>query len=187
MPYVACALLLLGFAWLVFRGLVRSQYRRHGSLRWGGTLLQLLVFCAWAFFSTLQLPATWPSSDVPGVLRVVGWTIFLGGLSAALLAGITLGGETSFGVTKPALKASGFYGVVRNPQVVGMGLALIGHTILWATWRLGGALFLYYPIAHMMVITEEEHLTRAIGDEYRVYQKRVPRYVPRRRRSGTAL
>lgn len=185
-PYVASALCLLGCAWLVFRGLVRHQYRSRASLTWWGTLSQLLVFCGWAYFSASQLPATWPDSDTPPILRMLGWTVFLGGLGGTLAAGVNLGFKASFGIEKPALSASGLYGLVRNPQVAAFGLALIGHTILWPTWRLGGALLLYFPIAHLMVVTEEEHLTRVLGERYRAYRKRVPRYMPGRRRGGAA-
>jgi protein-S-isoprenylcysteine O-methyltransferase Ste14 len=164
---------------MVFRGLVRRQYRRQGYLRWWETLLQLLVFCGWASFSLLQYPAAWPDSDLPWVVQAVGWTLLLGGLGSALVAGVHLGAGVSFGLAKPALNVSGVYGLVRNPQVVAMGLALIGHTLVWPTWRLSGALLLYFPIAHLMVITEEEHLARAFGEIYREYQRRVPRYVPK--------
>lgn len=180
MPYGAYALLLLVFAWLVFRRLVRQQYLLQGSLRMWATLLQLLVFCGWAYFSALQLPRAWPDSTMPWLIRAVGWTVFLVGVCCTLVAGLKLGVGQSFGLGKATLNVSGLYGLVRNPQVSAMGLALIGHTIVWPTWRLSGALLLYFPIAHLMVMTEEEHLSRAHGAAYRDYQKRVPRYVPLR-------
>jgi protein-S-isoprenylcysteine O-methyltransferase Ste14 len=181
-PYVAHGVLLLGSAWLVFRVLVRRQYRRYGSLRWWATLLQLLVFCGWAYFGSLQYPATSPDGATPWLLRAVGWTLFVGGLCATLAAGVNLGAEASFGVVRPVLKVSGLYGVVRNPQAAAMGLALIGHTMVWPTWRCLGVMLLYVSIVHLMVITEEEHLARSLGAAYRVYRNQVPRYVPGRRR-----
>jgi len=182
-PYVLSAMFVLGCAGLVFRELVRRQYQRHGRLRWWATLAQLLVFSMWAYFGYRQLPATWPASDVHWILRQIGWTFFVGGVSGTLLAGINLGAGTSFGVDRPTLEMSGFYRLVRNPQATAFGVALLGHMLVWPTWRLGGALFLYFPIVHLMVLAEEEHLARMLGDEYREYQLSVSRYLPGRRGS----
>lgn len=105
---------------------------------------------------------------------------------ATLAAGVRLGTGASFGVSAPALQASGLYGLVRNPQVSAMGIGLLGYLILWPTWRLIGVVLLYFPIAHLMVITEEEHLARTLRGRYQEYLTRVPRYVPRLRSSRRA-
>jgi protein-S-isoprenylcysteine O-methyltransferase Ste14 len=172
------ATLVLTCAVLVFRGVVRRQYQRHGRLRWWATLTQPLVFSLWAAFGYLQLPATWPDSDANRVLGAIGWVLFAGGVTVTLLAGIRLGAGPSFGVEQPSLRTSGLYRVVRNPQASAFGVALMGHTLIWPTWKLAGALLLYFPIVHLMVLAEEEHLARALGDTYREYQKAVPRYLP---------
>ncbi|RPI74831.1 MAG: hypothetical protein EHM45_17050 [Desulfobacteraceae bacterium] len=83
--YAISVVIILGFARIVFRGLVRRQYPRHGRLRWWATLAEV---------------------------------------------------ET------------------RRRHV------------------------LVLPDAHLMVLGEEEHLTRALEEEYRDYRQRIPRYLP---------
>jgi protein-S-isoprenylcysteine O-methyltransferase Ste14 len=176
-PYLASATFVLGFAALVFRVVVRREYRIRGHLRLRTSLCQLMAFLFWAYFGLQQLPASWPASGSPLILKVMGWPLFVGGFIAMLLAMVDLGFPTMFGLRRARAKMSGFYRISRNPQASGLLLALLGHTLLWPTWRLHGAFLLCVPMLHMMILTEEEHLTRTLGDEYSEYQRRVPRYL----------
>lgn len=176
-PYFVSAALVLGFAILVFRVLVRREYRTRGRLRLRTSLLQLLAFIFWAYFGYRQLPTAWPASDSHLIWRTLGWPLFVGGLIAMFAAMLNLGGATMFGLRRAKAKVSGLYRINRNPQVSAFLLALLGHSLLWPTWRLHGAMLLCLPMVHMMILTEEEHLTRALGNEYREYMRRVPRYL----------
>ena len=53
--------------------------------------------------------------------------------------------------------------------------------LLWKAigWPLfaGGFLAMFLAVLHMMILAEEEHLTRSLGDEYLEYRRRVPRYL----------
>ncbi len=45
-------------------------------------------------------------------------------------------------------------------------VAMIGYGLLWPTWQHVGSLILIGALAHMMVLTEEEHLRDVFGEEY---------------------
>jgi protein-S-isoprenylcysteine O-methyltransferase Ste14 len=76
----------------------------------------------------------------------------------------------------------GFYRYVRNPMYVGIGLVLIGEAILLASfsWKIvlyGTALFAIVNL--FIMLYEEPTLARQFGEEYLIYRKNVPRWIPR--------
>lgn len=80
------------------------------------------------------------------------------------------------------LVKSGPYSYSRNPQVVGWGLALLGAAI---AGRSSKALMLvgFYALIHRLhAPTEERHLERTFGNEYRRYLTETPRFVRLSRR-----
>ena len=83
----------------------------------------------------------------------------------------------AFGLEVNTLRRTGPYRLTRNPQLVGFGMVLVGALLLWPSWYTLGWLLLYPIVAHMMVLTEEEHLRDVFGEEYAAYCERVPRYL----------
>ena len=81
-----------------------------------------------------------------------------------------------------AMIQTGLYRLSRNPQIVGGSLLVIGSAVQWPSWYALGWVILYGAITHMMVLTEEEHLSAVHGEAYARYCERVPRYLgfPRR-------
>jgi len=83
---------------------------------------------------------------------------------------------------------SGPFAYVRNPLY-------IGNILLWAGFAVTARLLWLAPVAvallaaeyHWIVKWEEALLLARRGDEYRAYQRRVPRWIPRfgRRRPGS--
>jgi protein-S-isoprenylcysteine O-methyltransferase Ste14 len=53
---------------------------------------------------------------------------------------------------------------------------LLGCVILYPSWQAAAWTVLYGAIAHVMVLTEEEHLGRVFEEEYQLYCHQVPRY-----------
>lgn len=104
------------------------------------------------------------------------------GLASVIIAMSGLGLRRTFGQEVQALRQAGLYGLTRNPQIVGYGLVIAGSALLWPSWYALGWVGLYAVIAHLMVVTEEEHLRRVHGKDYARYCERVPRYLglPRR-------
>lgn len=67
------AFLLLGAAFVIFRVLVRRDYRRLGRLTPQVSLLEWVAILLWVGFAYLNRPADWPALHVGGAGRVIGW------------------------------------------------------------------------------------------------------------------
>lgn len=78
------------------------------------------------------------------------------------------------------LVVQGLYRWVRNPMYVGIGLVLMGETLLFGS----GSLLLYTLLVllacHLFVILyEEPTLRQRFGQAYEDYCRAVPRWIPR--------
>ena len=78
------------------------------------------------------------------------------------------------------LVVSGTYRYVRNPMISGVicilfGLALMFNTVCHVAWTI---LFTVVNMIYMPV-SEEPGLLNRFGDDYRLYQQHVPRWLPR--------
>lgn len=140
------------------------------------------MFALHANLSYLFVPGAWPALPPfpQNPLQVVlGLGLMVAGLAGVAIAMSGLGLRTIFGQRSDALRQSGLYGVTRNPQIVFYGVVVVGYALLWVSWGAVGWALLYVPIAHMMIVTEEEHLRRVHGKAYETYCERVPRYLVR--------
>lgn len=182
--YLISAFLLLVAAFVIFRIFVRSDYRRKGRLTPFSSFLETLIFFLWGTFTWIDLPSGWPPSDISPLLSVTGWILIIVGLVTLFITMAGFGLRRSPGQEVNVLKQSGFYRLSRNPQTVACALAVIGYAMLWPSWHTLGWVVLYAAIAHMMVLTEEEHLRNIFGDEYGHYCACVPRYLGVRKRSN---
>lgn len=82
------------------------------------------------------------------------------------------------------LVVSGLYRWVRNPMYVGLGLMLIGETLLIPQiWREMAALIvmLWAAVTLLVVYFEEPALRRLFGRDFEEYCRNVPRWIPRLR------
>lgn len=175
-------LLLFASAWVVFRLFSRKEYKDLGRLRAVTGWLELVIFLAYVFLPFVFCPPCWlfvwdcpPASSPP--LTWIGYGLV--GLGAVLGFGamIWLGILRSFGQHEGGLNLSGPYRFTRNPQVFGGTLMVSGIALLWPSWYALGWVVLWFVMFHMMVITEEEHLSRKFGEEYQDYCLKVPRYI----------
>jgi protein-S-isoprenylcysteine O-methyltransferase Ste14 len=171
------AFLVLIAGFVIFRVIVRRDYRRRGRLTLLDSALEWLAILFWVYWTSVRLPAHWPAVRVTPIVAAVGWVLFVGGLLAMFASFFRLGVGRSHGLKVDGLRQSGPYRLTRNPQCVAFGVAMIGHTMLWPSWPAVGSLVLLAPLLHMMVLTEEEHLREVFGEEYERYCARVPRYV----------
>lgn len=168
----------LGASYFIFRVAVHRDYRLHGRLSLFSSFLEFLAFSLHATLMYFYFPAGWPEIHVSAFLVVVAAPIAVIGLAITLFAMSRLGFEPTFGRDSTHLSTSILYRISRNPQIVGYGLFLLAYVLLWPSWYAMVWFLLYLPIAHMMVITEEEHLAKRFGPEYANYCRRVSRYVP---------
>ncbi len=175
--YLLSAVLLLAAAFLTFRVAVHRDYRKYGRLKPVSSLLELLIFSLWATFTYNYRTVDWPATHVDPIVGVVGWTLFIGGMVVAFTVMGWFGLARAFGLVSNELKQTGAYGLSRNPQAVAFLGAMIGYLILWPSWQNLASVVLLAIILHIMIVTEEEHLGRVFGEEYRRYCERVPRYL----------
>ncbi len=181
LSYIALSLLLILSSYLVFRVQVRRDYERRGKLSAVSSLLEFLVFGLHANLSYAFLPAGWPGlPTLPsiGLHSAVGLGVLAVGIVATLWSMSGLGFGKALGREAGGLHRSGFYRYSRNPQIVAYGLVIIGVAFLWPSLYGLGWVLIYGAVGHMMIRTEEEHLGRVFGAEYKRYCEEVPRYLP---------
>jgi protein-S-isoprenylcysteine O-methyltransferase Ste14 len=74
----------------------------------------------------------------------------------------------------------GVYRHVRNPMISGVAAILFGEAVALGSVRLliWCALFLVTNLVYIP-LSEEPGLIQRFGDDYRLYQQNVPRWIPR--------
>jgi protein-S-isoprenylcysteine O-methyltransferase Ste14 len=180
--YSISILLMFAAVWVIFRRIVRRDYRQNGRLTPIPVFLQLLIWGLYFAFPCIYNPIewAWTQSEVSFVIPILGktgWACVWTGLIIILGAFAWLGLPRSFGQKARKLETSGPYCLTRNPQIVGGAILVIGCVLLWPSWYMMGWLALFAAMTHLMVLAEEEHLHKAYGEEYERYCKQVPRYL----------
>ena len=177
LEYVASVFGLTVLAWIIFRIVARHSYLRKGQLTWFATSLEFLIFSLFGTFTWIDLPSGWPPAYVNPILRTIGLLLIVIGLTVMFVLIFWFGWLRAMGQKVDALRQSGPYRITRNPQLAACIIAVIGYALLWPSWHTLGWIALFLFIAHMMVVTEEEHLGKIFGEEYVQYCDRVPRYI----------
>lgn len=79
------------------------------------------------------------------------------------------------------LATDGLYSLVRHPQYTGFFLIVFGEGIVHWPTIISVALFPVIVAAYtFLALREEREVLAEFGDEYREYQQRVPRFIPRK-------
>ncbi|HDD54653.1 MAG: hypothetical protein DRI65_10145 [Chloroflexota bacterium] len=167
-------------ALVVFRVFVRRDYLQRGSLSLFSSLLEFLIFGIHANLPYLYLSTPWPGlPPLPQnfVQLVSGVVISALGLLATLAIMAYLGFSITVGEQPDHLRQTGPYRWSRNPQLLTYGALLLGCVVLYPSWQAAAWFALYSAIAHIMVLTEEEHLGDLFGESYQSYCRQVPRYI----------
>jgi len=75
---------------------------------------------------------------------------------------------------------NGIYRRTRNPMIFGVALILLGEAILFMVTELFLWFLLFWIGNHIYFIKiEEPNLIQRFGEEYLLYMKHVPRWIPR--------
>ncbi|MFN2235344.1 MAG: methyltransferase family protein [Anaerolineales bacterium] len=186
--FLLLTLLLLGAAYLVFRVIVRRDYRLRGKLTWMSSTLQLLVFIGLMSYPYLYNPPEWAWSWLlvgPTSLQqqITGLVIILLGFFVAFGTMAWFGLRRAFGLETQEFITTGPYRITRNPQILGGYLLVIGVSVQWPSWYAVAWIVLYGVVGHWMITTEEEHLQEQFGDDFSSYCEQVPRYLLKSRTS----
>jgi len=174
-PFLA-SLFVLGFALFVFWR-VRIDYKTRGKLTLVSAVLQLLVFLFHGLASYSFLDNGGSSAPVGETLQALAFGIMVVGLAGTLAGMVQLSAGDTVGRSVKGLKTEGMYRFSRNPQLVFYFLFLGGYVLLQPGWRGLVWLALYVMMAHVMVLTEEDHLRRVFGKGFVEYCGKTPRYL----------
>ena len=176
--YFVVSIIFLLFSFLVFRVVVRRDYKNKLKLSTLSYLLETLVFVIYTNMAYLFLPVNWPGlPPLPEnfTLKLLFWIVLSLGLVILLIAWFGLGTGRSFGQDKNKLNTAGIYRFSRNPQLVGFGLIILSFAILIISWYSVGWFLQYFIISCFMIQSEEEFLSAQYGEEYKKYCSNVPR------------
>jgi protein-S-isoprenylcysteine O-methyltransferase Ste14 len=165
---------------LTFRIIVRRDYLQRGSLSFLATTLEFVIFALHANLPYLYLGVPWPLfPPLPEsfLQRNLSLVIIAAGLVATLGIMAYLGFKTSIGEQPGTIRQTGPYRWSRNPQLLSYALMLLGFVGLFPSINSLAWFLLYAAIAHLMVLTEEEHLGNQFEGLYKEYCNQVPRYI----------
>jgi protein-S-isoprenylcysteine O-methyltransferase Ste14 len=80
--------------------------------------------------------------------------------------------------------SGGLYAHVRHPRYAGMFSAVLGAALLAGAPLLWIVLVIWLPFALIVIRLEEMELAARFGPSYEAYRKRVPAFLPFRKRSA---
>lgn len=145
-------------------------------LAFAAALLGPLALLAWPQLQSLD---PFHGAAVLPVM-VVGHLIAVAGSLLAFAAQASMGASWRVGVREDAVGAlvtDGLHGLSRNPTFLGQGLLLVGTALALPSIPTVLGALLFWFAARSQVASEECVLSGALGDAYRAYAARVPRWI----------
>jgi len=188
LAYTTLAVLFYG----IWRGIKRQEGRTTGHtgvwLRspWFYLITSALFFGV-CYFGWETLPLTVSQSTRLWMLAL-GSLLYFPGMSLVLWARFTLGDNyfpsTGLGVQLFAghqLVTNGPFAILRHPMYAGLILAAPGSLLIYMTWT---TLFLacFAPLITIRAYREEIALAAEFGVQWQAYCRRVPKWIPRRKK-----
>jgi protein-S-isoprenylcysteine O-methyltransferase Ste14 len=85
---------------------------------------------------------------------------------------------------KGKLLREGIYREVRHPRYLSAGIGIVANLLIMNYVGMYVLILLLFPAGYVMVVLEERELVDRFGEEYRQYQREVPRVLPRLRRTN---
>ena len=110
---------------------------------------------------------------VMGWLEIKTWRQ----LSIHIAAGIPELSRTAQG--RGRLLRDGAYRIVRHPRYLSAGIGVIANALVINHIGMYVMILVVFPPGFVMLMFEEQELVERFGDEYRQYQREVPKIIPR--------
>jgi protein-S-isoprenylcysteine O-methyltransferase Ste14 len=175
---------LIALGYLFFRK-VRADYREYGTTTRLSVFLEFAIFALHGMASYLFLDSRLSRVRPASASFLLGVGLMVIGLAGTLAGMARLSWGKAIGRDASGLQVTGLYRFTRNPQLVAYGLLVAGYALWWPSWSGLVWVAVYAVIAHIMVLTEEDHLRRVYGAAYDDYCRRIPRYVGIPRSGGS--
>jgi protein-S-isoprenylcysteine O-methyltransferase Ste14 len=141
-------------------------------------LMASLVFVNFFFVGILDLDSAF-LPDIPARFPAA-LICFISGTALGMWGGMFFGARATMGLGT-RLVTRGPYRYTRNPQYIGDCLNALGYMILTNSWLACIIGLLGILLNLMAPLTEEPWLAQRFGQEYLDYQRRVPRWIGRRK------
>lgn len=159
-------------------GRVLEDPRYHAA-----NAVSILVVAAWlaALLTGVDRPLPAELGSRPWV-RGLGLGLGLAGFALALWARLALGPSFAPTAAVPPegrVVEAGPFAHVRHPFYVGMLSAMAGGGLVLDSQATLAALLALLPLVAVLARREEAHLVAELGEAYRAYRERVPRWLPR--------
>lgn len=111
-------------------------------------------------------------------LRIGTWLVPVGAALATVGTAACAHSILMFVKTSPSEPVTqGLYRISRNPQIVGMFMALIGPCIACGSWIALSLVLVWGMFQHSRVLAEERTCLAKYGQAYENFMHRVPRYL----------
>ena len=158
---------------------VRRQYERDVVLSPATVVAVWVLYAIDVGIVVAAVAGSAWSMSLPQAVRVA-----LGSALLAIGLGLVVAGLVSMasfrrmsGMQPDRLVTNGAFRYSRNPQNVGVGLAMIGAAVLGDSGLALIAALGFWTAFVSYVGYEEAHLTRVFGREYETYRVRTPRFL----------
>jgi len=175
--------------WFVIHPWAR-EWRKLGPIRAYLIVLPVVVAFGVLLFRLrgrllgADLGMNWSLIAIGGLLYGVStWIAFQHWRHLSLATMIGIPELSPAGQRQGKLLKDGVYRVVRHPRYLSAGLAVIAVALFVDYVGLYILIFLLFPLGYPMLVFEERDLVDRFGEEYRQYQREVPRILPRLRRA----
>lgn len=137
--------------------------------------LTAALFLLSVFAMVMEDPRWFGTVGGEEAIAVIGWMLVSAGIVVRLWAALYVSGHKN-----KQLITQGPYGLVRNPLYAGnllsvTGLAILSESVVAGLIIFSGTLLIYCATIRY----EERKLSRIFARDYRSYQERVPRLLPR--------
>ena len=166
----------------------------HPSLIGGAITVFFLVVITWVFIWMFRIPPLLPHQVVTIrrsvtnirtiVVPIIGSVLILLGLALMFWTNrlfATVGKGTLAPWNPPQrLVVRGAYRYVRNPMMTGVFCILLGESLIFGSlWLLGWFGFFVAVTVTVIPVWEEPRLAKRFGQDYLLYKRNVPRWIPR--------
>ncbi len=191
--WALAVIMIVVVSWIFYRYFAPKNWRE-----WAGAgLVQAFIIALYAemygFPLTIYLLVRWFGLDRK-YLSANLWSTLLGFGETGMMISMILGYGLAFiGIglfaqgwrelykahQQKRLLTDGLYGIVRHPQYTGLFLGLFGEGVVHWPTLFSVSLFPLIVLAYVLLARKEERrMVEEFGEASRVYQRRVPMFIP---------